>query len=434
MSQHADNDEHNVERDSERKTEELFARIPVPPPASAEVAGDIRRCVLDEFDRISSLPAVDTRWRRAIHTGVTIMSHPASRTIFAVAAAVFLALWLGMPRRSTAFADFMTPIVDAKSAKFKMAVKTDVQPKPIEMTAYYRAPHWFRQEFQGTVNIADFDRGQMLSLDAAHKRATILKIKDFDELKKKNGNSTNNLFRNLQTVLAEYRAHQKGHLEELGEKEVDGKRLFGFRLTAPTMTQTIWADKATGNVERIEATIPGPPKSETMFSDFVFDVPLEASLFSVDPPADYKVISLDLDASPATEQEFIAALGPLCDAMDGEFPGSLDTAGFGMALAKVLMSKATGDETNKEQMKEAFKIGKGMNFAVTLPAEANAHYAGKGVKRQGPKAPVFWYKPAGSQNYRVIYSDLSTGAAEAPPEVPGAVPVGQQPAKAPQAN
>lgn len=306
-----------------------------------------------------------------------------------------------------------------------MVIKNDVQPQRIEMTAYYRAPHWFRQEFQGIVNVADFDRGQMLSLDAAHKRATIFKIQGFDELKKKQGNSTNNLFGNLQAVLVDYREHHKGHLEELGEKEVDGKRLFGFRLTAPTMTQTIWGDKATGNVERIEATIPGPPTTETMFSDFVFDVPLEASLFSVDPPADYLVISLDLDVTPATEEEFISALARLSDAMDGQLPSSLDTAGFGLALAKVLKAKASGEETNKEQMTEAFKIGKGMNFAVTLPADADAHYAGKGVKRQGAKQPIFWYKRAGANLYRVIFSDLSTADAATAPDLPGAVRVGQ---------
>lgn len=429
MSQHED----NSERDSGRSTEDLFARIPAPPPASAGVSGDIRRRVLDEFDRVSSLPAVDTPWRRALHTGVTIMSHPASRTILAVAAAVFLALWLGMPRHSTAFGDFLTPLIDAKSAKFKMVIKTDVQPKPIEMTAYYLAPHLFRQEFQGTVNVADFSRGQMLGLDPAHKRATIFKMTNFDEIKNK-GNQPGHLFGNLQTALAEYRAHKKGQLEELGEKELDGRRVFGFRLTAPTMAQTIWGDMATGNVVSIDATIPGPPKSHVVFSDFTFDLPLDASLFSVDPPADYQVISLDLDVSPATEEEFIAALRQLTDAVEGEFPSSLDVAGFGKALAKVLKAKATGEETNKEQMAEAFKIGKGMNFAVTLPADAEAHYAGKGVKRQDPKVPVFWYKPAGSQSYRVIYNDLSRGAAGASPEVPGAVPVGQQPTKTSKAE
>lgn len=114
------------------------------------------------------------------------------------------------------------------------------------------------------------------------------------------------------------------------------------------------------------------------------------------------------------------------------FPGTTETD-FRRWAYRIATSGA-GEEAEKAQMTETFKIGKGMNFALTLPAEANAHYAGKGVKRQGPKAPVFWYKPAGSQNYRVIFSDLSTGVADAPPEVPGAVPVGQQPAKTPKAK
>ena len=59
------------------------------------------------------------------------MSHPASRTVAAAAAVVFLALWLGLPRRSVAFGDFLAPIVDAKTAKFKMVMKNDVQPKPL---------------------------------------------------------------------------------------------------------------------------------------------------------------------------------------------------------------------------------------------------------------------------------------------------------------
>lgn len=429
MSQHKDNMERNVEQ----STAELFARIPAP-PASSEVSDDIRRRVLDEFDRVSSLSAVDTPWRRALHTGVTIMSNPASRTIVAVAAALFLALWLGMPRHSKAFADLLTPLIDAKSAKFKMVINNDAQPKPIELTAYYLAPHLFRQEFAGTVNVSDFDRGQMLSLDQAQKRATIFKIKDFEEFKKKGKNQSGHLFGNLQSVLAEYRAHKKGQLEELGEKELNGRRVFGFRLTASTMTQTIWGDMATGNVVSIDAIIPGPPMTEVVFSEFAFDVPLDASLFSVDPPADYKVISLDMDVSPPTEEEFIAALGQLCDAVDGEFPASLDVAGFGVALAKMLKSKGAGEGAEKAQMAEAFKIGKGMNFAVTQPAEADAHYAGKGVKRQGPKVPVFWYKPTGSQNYHAIFSDLSTAVAETPPDVPGASPVGQQPAKNPKAE
>ena len=72
-------------------------------------------------------------------------------------------------------------------------------------------------------------------------------------------------------------------------------------------------------------------------------------------------------------------------------------------------------------MTEGAKIGRGLAFAMTLPAEADAHYAGKGVKREDPKAPVFWYKPTGATQYRIVWSDLSVTEAEAAPKVAGAV-------------
>ena len=40
--------------------------------------------------------------------------------------------------------------------------------------------------------------------------------------------------------------------------------------------------------------------------------------------------------------------------------------------------------------------------------ESKWHYAGKGVKLGAADRPIFWYKPAESENYQVIYADLST--------------------------
>lgn len=351
------------------------------------------------------------------------MSHPASRVIAGLAALLFLALWLGAPRRSVAFGDLLAPIINAKTAKFKMVMKSDIQPKPIEMTGYFQAPHWFRQEMPGLVNISDFDKGQMLSLDEANKQATLIKMKNFDDVRKK---GQADLFGNLRAVLADYRESKKGQVEELGEQEVDGRKVFGFRLATPTVTQTVWGDVKTGNVVRLDATMPGPPKSEVVFSDFTFDAPLDAKLFTVEPPADYKVTSLDLDVAPATEEEFIAALKTISDALDGEFPSGLGAAGIGQAVAKMIKAKEGEKDPTKEAMNVAFKLGKGMNFALTLPDEADAHYAGKGVKRTDAKAPIFWYKPREKQKYRVIFNDLSTGDVETAPAVDGAVRIIEQ--------
>ena len=52
-----------------------------------------------------------------------------------------------------------------------------------------------------------------------------------------------------------------------------------------------------------------------------------------------------------------------------------------------------------------------------LKPENDPHYVGGGVKLGTPDRPILWYKPTGSEKYRVIYADLSVKevpAAEAP--------------------
>jgi hypothetical protein len=65
----------------------------------------------------------------------------------------------------------------------------------------------------------------------------------------------------------------------------------------------------------------------------------------------------------------------------------------------------------------------GVFFANGLPPEADAHYAGKGVKLGAADRPIFWYRPKDSKKYRVIYADLSVRDADTPPSVPNAQPV-----------
>jgi hypothetical protein len=70
--------------------------------------------------------------------------------------------------------------------------------------------------------------------------------------------------------------------------------------------------------------------------------------------------------------------------------------------------------------KTAFPIGNGYAFALELPASADAHYAGKGVKPGTPDRPIFWYKPEGTSKYHVIFADLSVKEVDNAPQVPGA--------------
>ena len=52
-------------------------------------------------------------------------------------------------------------------------------------------------------------------------------------------------------------------------------------------------------------------------------------------------------------------------------------------------------------------IVRGIMFAQMLPADSDWHYAGKDVKLGDVNTAIFWYRPANSETYRVIYGDLS---------------------------
>ena len=58
--------------------------------------------------------------------------------------------------------------------------------------------------------------------------------------------------------------------------------------------------------------------------------------------------------------------------------------------------------------------------ALELPPAADAHYAGKGVKRDTKDRPIFWYRSAETKKYRILYADLTVRDAETAPQVEGA--------------
>ncbi len=66
------------------------------------------------------------------------------------------------------------------------------------------------------------------------------------------------------------------------------------------------------------------------------------------------------------------------------------------------------------------KVSRGPWFADRLPPEADAHYAGKGVKVDATGTPIFWYRPEGKGKYRMIRADLSVIETDTPPEISGA--------------
>jgi outer membrane lipoprotein-sorting protein len=415
---------------NESEFSRLLSDLPRADASRDEHRERLRRLALEEFDRASAstadepaaLSAVATsRWRRIIHQGRRIMTRPLPR-IMAAAVILVLAGWLFLPgtqSTASAFNEVVDKFMSAKSARFIMEVKSEAMPTTQTFRAEFLAPNRIRQEVFNVTNIADYNQGKVLTLMPATKEAILMTIKNRPKDAK-----PENMFDHVRKILSERRKDESPDIVSLGEKEIDGKKVEGFRNKNGDTLLDVWGDPMTGWPVRIETTWNGTPKTETVFKSFEFNVPVDESRFSLEIPVGYTQRTVELDASPATEADLIAAFQMAYD-MKSPLPSSIDAMGVAMFVAKLTAEEMVklGNDT-QTAMQYGLKIGRGFQFAHQLPAAADAHYAGKGVTKDETDRPIFWYKPEGKSTYRVIYGDLSVREVEKAPEVKDAVKVG----------
>ena len=379
----------------------------------------LRQRVLEVFDAAQA-----DRSRRSVRHTFTywrkIMTRPAPRfaaAALAIAAlcVVFLAMFQSQP--TVAFAKMIEPILKAKTARFNTMVEGKDLPK-VTFRTLVLEPNRLRQEMpDGQIQIVDSNIGRMLTLRPAEKSATSI---DFTDLPKEQ--KPTNFFAQIRTGFGAAASDPASKKEPLGRKRIADREAIGFRLTLSHAEATIWGDAKTGLPIAVEMTLALLPDVKITMTDFEFDVELDETLFKMEAPDGYSVEKLDI-ASPA-EKALIAALKLLCDHNRGQFPGSFDHAAT-VACMTDWVEKNPGEPDaawKKKMMDMLIPLNGGLTFAATLPAEANARYAGKGVKFNDAATAVFWYKPTGTANYRVIYGDLSVKEQNAPPSRNG-VPV-----------
>lgn len=386
-----------------------------PRPDQAEL---LRQQALARFESAeTSLPDMP-RWRVALQKGVEIMRRPRTRLVFGVATIMaVLAGFLLLPTRQStvqAFGRFAEALVQAKTARYQMQVNIEGQGKQT-FQAMYLAPAKHRQELGFLVNIADMSAGKMLSLNPTLKTAFMMNVTNMPK------NKPTDSFERLRELLSGSGDFKQNQVERLGDKQIDGKKAVGFRLDSPMATVTMWGDPKTGLPVHMETVWSGIPRTEVVMSNFEINVPLKESLFDMKPPAGYKLQSMDVDASPSQEKDLVAAF-EVCSQMSGEFPETFDTAGMQKLIIKYALDQAkkNSDEKVQQLMKDSVKIGRGFQFAFELPASAEAHYAGKGVKPGTKDKPIFWYKLPDPKQYRVIDADFTIHDVEKAPQIQGA--------------
>jgi hypothetical protein len=168
----------------------------------------------------------------------------------------------------------------------------------------------------------------------------------------------------------------------------------------------IWADPETALPIRIELTL---GQAFTVMKNFQFDPEIDESLVNMDVPDGYALAETEFDMTDVTEESFIESLRIWAKVIrDGTFPDEIGTENV-MKLVPVLGQKMMAlNLSEQEATQMGMNFGKGMIFLQTLDTGGSDwSYTGQGVKLGDASKPVFWYKPDGSDTYRVIYGDLS---------------------------
>ncbi len=205
----------------------------------------------------------------------------------------------------------------------------------------------------------------------------------------------------------------------LGRREIDGRTLDGFVAQEDDATTTVWIDPQTSQLVRAEVEFAGTPDMNVILSDFQLDVPLDDSIFSLEPPQDYTPFHVSADAASVTEQDFLEFLRLWSNwTVDATFPPIVS----GVEIAKVAVQMAREGKFvgpyapaySAERQPQV--MYRGMVFVTQLPG-GTWRYAGQNVRFGDPAVPIFWYQPAGSATCRVIYADLHV-ASVAPESLP----------------
>ncbi len=194
-------------------------------------------------------------------------------------------------------------------------------------------------------------------------------------------------------------------VEELGQKDIDGQILYGFEAKHPQANIVIYVDPATALPVRIEQE---SGQMKMIYKNMRFDVPIDETLFSMDAPEGYKIEQQKMDMRGSTEEDFIEGLRIQAEVFgDGQFPDDVSVEHF-IKMMPTLHEKVGKMQVSDEQKTAlGMKLQKGMMFIRFFKGEGKWVYAGKGVKLGDAGTAIFWYRPAGSQTYHVIYGDLS---------------------------
>jgi outer membrane lipoprotein-sorting protein len=327
----------------------------------------------------------------------TFMKSPmmriAAAAVIAVVATVGILMMAG---GKPAFAKVIKPILNARTVVFDFIVGDEATSPVIhDQVVGSRIRRTFSN--MPVILVLDLDGGKMLTLNTPDKTAVYVDIQG--QLVE----GTQSVLKLVRDIVGQIADHPN-EVQDLGQRQIEGRSAVGFLVKGEHVTLDIWADIETAMPVRIELHT---PQSTTILKDIQFDTAVDDSLVSMDVPAGYTQKKTDMNMGNLTEQDFVEGLRIWAQHLNGgTFPDAVSVE------AAMQLMPALGAKINQlnlpadEGMKMGMAFGKGLGFLQILSHQGEWHYAGKGVTLGDAKTAVFWYRRGDAKTYRVIYGDL----------------------------
>ena len=367
--------------------------------SNPEVNEAVLKELLNELDQSKSKPCAAREpniWRIIMKSPVTKIAAAAVIIVSLIVASHFL----GVPTESVAWADVVRPILTANTVVFNVEGENIPTTRIMNMgTLQVRCEVLSEDGKAAHVVVVDYDDDalQMLTLIPKQKRAVRINLEDLPD-------KPENILEELRNVVKEIQNNPDVSVEQLGEKEIDGRVVTGFWAKNPDGEVTVWADTETALPVRIEQTW---RQMQFVYTDFQFDIEMDESLFSMEIPEGYsEVAGGTLGIGSSSEKDLVETLRTWAEViLDGTFPRDFNGSVYGDDVEK--NREKFAKLTEEQKMELAMKMGPGFVFVQLLKSESDWRYVGKNVKIGDSESPVCWYRPEGSESYRVIYGDLS---------------------------
>jgi hypothetical protein len=305
--------------------------------------------------------------------------------------------FVGLSTTTVTFADVIKPLFEAKTFAYDLLVGGEGGPVARDHVSGNRIRRTMSTG-PNIVLIIDADAAKLLRLDTAGKTAALVDIAG--PLEKHARDYIAFVRETIERLMADPNFEPK----EQFQRQIDGRKAIGYSLGNDRERITILADAETGALVQIELEW---GREICILKNFEFNIPISENQISLDPPAGYTMRRTQMDFSKLSEKDLIESLRVWAKYLrDGTFPPQLLKQEYikQIPLFRQKIGGLSIPDAEKEQLGNYFI--QGMMF-IQILNEMEWHYAGAGVKLGDAETAIVWYRPEGSETYRVIYGDLS---------------------------